>query len=125
MITGTVSAFREPLIRLVVQGPTGIQREVEAVVDTGLNGWLTLPAGIIDELELVFRPYGRAVLGDGSETVFRTFDAVVLWDGNPRRVAVDEAECDPLVGMSQLYGSELVMRVVDGGDVIIRPLPAA
>ena len=63
------------------------------------------------------------MLADGSDSVFDIYEATATWDGKPRRIAVDEAECDPLVGMSLLYGCELSIQVVDGGRVAISPLP--
>ena len=46
MIVGIVRA-REPLIRLTIGGFRGRQQEIEAVVDTGYTGWLTLPPDMI------------------------------------------------------------------------------
>ena len=43
MITGTVSLNREPIIRISVQDAQGRSHERNAVLDTGFNGWLTLP----------------------------------------------------------------------------------
>ncbi len=63
------------------------------------------------------------MLADGSNSVFDIYEAAVTWDGRPRRIAVDEADCAPLVGMSLFYGYELTVQVVDGGSVVIRPLP--
>ena len=108
MITGHVTAYREAVIPLNVDGPRNRGREINAVVDTGFNGFLTLPASLIQELGLVWRRRGRATLADGSDSVFDIYEATVIWDGRPRRIAVDEADCDPLVGMSLLYGCELI-----------------
>ena len=38
MITGTVTAYREAIIRLNVRGPGGEEKTVEAVIDTGFAG---------------------------------------------------------------------------------------
>ncbi|MDP6417051.1 MAG: clan AA aspartic protease, partial [Gammaproteobacteria bacterium] len=67
------------------------------VIDTGFDGFLTLPASVIQDLGLVWRRRGRAMLADDS--LFDIYEAAVTWDGRPRRIAVDEAECDPLVGI--------------------------
>ena len=112
-----------PAVSLVVRGPANDGREIDAVVDTGFNGFLTLPASLIQELGLIWRRRGRAMLADGSDSLFDIYEGTVAWDNSWRRTAVDEAECDPLVGMSLLYGYQLSIQVVDGGRVVISPLP--
>lgn len=123
MMTGTVSASREASISLTVRGPTGRQRRVEAVIDTGFSQWLTLPPALIALLKLPRKGRDRAVLADGSSCVFDVFEATVFWDRRRRRVAVHEADATPLVGMALLEGSELKMQVRAGGRVTIKPLP--
>ena len=63
------------------------------------------------------------MLADGSDSLFDIYETTVVWHGRPKRVAVDEVDCDPLIGMSLLQGCELTVEVVDGGRVIVRPLP--
>lgn len=123
MINGRVTVYREAVISLSVKGPEDQYTEIDAVIDTGFNGFLTLPASLIQELGLVWRRRGRAMLADGSESLFDIYEATITWDGRPRRIAVDEVNCDPLIGMSLLYGYELTVQVVDGGRVVINPLP--
>ncbi len=123
MITGHVTAYREAIISLNVRGPQNRRCSIDAVVDTGFNGFLTLPASLIQELGLVWCRRGRAMLADGRDSLFDIYEATVTWNSRPRRIAVDEADCAPLVGMSLLYGCELIVQVVDGGRVVICPLP--
>jgi len=59
MITGVVTENREAVIRLAVGGPTDQQQEIEAVVDTGFDGWFSLPPALIAQLELQWRRTGR------------------------------------------------------------------
>ena len=125
MITGWVSSNLEATIRLSLQGPRGEEQAIEAVIDTGFSGFLTLPPDLVEALGLRFLKRGQAVLGDGSTVIFNTYEATVLWDGQPRRISVDAAETDPLLGMGLLFGCELTMVVVEGGDTIIRSLPLA
>jgi clan AA aspartic protease len=122
MITGTVNPSREAIIRLTIRGPQGREQEIEAVIDTGFTGSLSLRPALIAALGLPFRRKGRAVLADGSTILFDIFEATVLWDRQPRQIPVGEADADPLVGMGLLYGFELTVEAVDGGNVFIRPL---
>jgi clan AA aspartic protease len=123
MISGWVNAYREAVVRLPLRGVQGWEQSVEAVIDTGFNGYLTLPSDLIRELGLPFRRNGRAVLGDGSEITFDIYEAVILWDGRPRRVPVDAADTDPLLGTGLLSGHELSVQFIEGGDALIRSLP--
>ena len=69
MIQGVVNAAYEAVVILTLQGPAGQVRDIEAVVDTGYSGFLTLPTAVVAELELPFAYVGQAFLAndDGSE----------------------------------------------------------
>lgn len=121
MIVGVVNSVREAVIRLTVLGSQG-QIEIDAAVDTGFDGYISLSRAVISELGFRFHRRGRAVLADGSEIIFDVYEATVIWDGEPRRVEVDEADTDPLVGMGLLEGYELTVEVVTGGAVAIELL---
>lgn len=113
MIAGVVSADYEAVVRLEVQGPAGQKREVDAVVDTGYNGFLTLPPHFITALGLSRQGRGRATLANGSEDIFDIYDVTVLWDGQPREIETDEADTTPLVGMALLNGYDLHIQVAN------------
>jgi clan AA aspartic protease len=123
MITGIVTVEREAVVSLTVRGSKGQEHETEAVIDTGFDGSLTLPPALITALELPWRRRGRALLADGNESVFDIYEATVIWDGAPRRVSVDEVDAVPLVGMALLYGYELTIQIMEGGQVLLKPLP--
>jgi clan AA aspartic protease len=115
---GTVNSFYEAVLRVVVRGPQG-ELEVEAIVDTGFDGALTLPSDLVAELGLPFLMRGTAFLGDGSHSTFNAHEGTVLWDGRLRRVTVEVADTEPLVGMKLMRESELKIEVVEGGLVSI------
>ncbi len=123
MIIGVITDRREAVIRLTVHGPAGQDQEIEAVIDTGFDGWLSLPSSIITQLDLAWRRRGRELLADGSESVFDIYEAVVDWDGTLWRIPVDQAETVPLFGMSLLEGYELTIQVHRGGNVRLRTMP--
>jgi clan AA aspartic protease len=122
MIVGVVRA-REPLIRLMIRGYRGRQHEIEAVVDSGYTGWLTLPPAVIAALNLGWRSSGRGILADGSVSTFDVYQAKVVWDGRVRPVLADELDSAPLVGMALLRGYEYKMQVRARGKVSIKRLP--
>jgi len=125
MIHGVVTAAREAVVRITVRGPTGKQRRLNALIDTGFDGWLSLPAETIDLLRLPWRRRARALLADGSETIFDIYEATILWDGRPRRIPIDEANTSPLVGMVLLEGYEFNAQVRVGGAIRLKRLPRA
>jgi clan AA aspartic protease len=123
VIKGRVSAYREAIVPLQIHGLQGQELAIEAAVDTGFNGFLTLPPNVITTLSLPFRRNARVILGDGQSVMFDVHEAVVVWGGRLRRIPVDVADTNPLLGMSLLYGHELSVQVVEGGDVLIKELP--
>jgi clan AA aspartic protease len=120
MITGVVNAEFEPIIALSIRRSDGQIFTQDAIVDTGFNGWLSLPPDLITQLNLRWKRRGRAMLGDGSECIFNIYEAVVIWDGTLLTIPVDEADSEPLVGMSLMEGYQLTIQVSEGGQVELR-----
>ena len=88
MMTGRVTAHREATLRLTVIGPDQRQHTVDAVLDTGFNGFLTLPSHVVRTLGLPFVGHRRATLGEGSIVVLDLYLATVLWHEQEREVLV-------------------------------------
>lgn len=55
MIEGAVSGNSEAIIRLTLPAATGAMQEIEAVIDTGFTGDLTLPPALIRQLNLPWK----------------------------------------------------------------------
>jgi clan AA aspartic protease len=119
MIVGVVTAEREALIRLIVQGPSGQTHEIEAVIDTGFTDFLTLPHSLVAALGLAWLAEGRATLANGQVDALDVYAAAVVWDGHPIRIIVDSADTVPLVGMKLMYGCDINIQDVDGGAVCL------
>jgi clan AA aspartic protease len=114
-----VNAAHEAVIALHLQGPEGRTRDIEAVVDTGYSGFLTLPAVLVAELGLPFAYTGQAILANDDEVSFDVHDVTVLWDGQPRYIEAGAVGTTPLVGMALLHSHNLNIEVEDRGRVII------
>jgi predicted aspartyl protease len=71
MISGTVTDFLDATIPLAVLGANGQPQRIEAVLDTGFSGFLTLPLAIIESLQLPWMYRQRGMLADGQ---FHPFD---------------------------------------------------
>ena len=123
MITGIITVAREAVIRLVVRGPSYHEVTVDAVIDTGFTGWLTLPPALVGTLGLPFAGTTRATLSDGSEVAIDVFAATAVWDSRDRQVTVLATEGGVLVGMAMLFGFRLTLEGTVGGLVQIEALP--
>ena len=123
MIQGTVTPDREAVISLKLRGPNGDEEEIEAIVDTGFNDYLTLPSSTLSQLALPFAAPTQGMLADGSIVSLDYYEVTVVWDNQPRKILALEAEGGPLVGMSLLYGYRLTLDAIDGGPVTIDELP--
>jgi clan AA aspartic protease len=123
MITGTVNARHEVLIRLPVRSAAGPEQEVEAILDTGFTGSLTLPSVVIASLGLPWRSRGNAILANGNVEQFDIHAATVVWDGVPRPVLIQSIDTAPLLGMALLVGYDLRVRVAVGGSAQIEAIP--
>jgi clan AA aspartic protease len=122
MVTGTVNARLQPTVSLHVFGPQGQTKTVEALVDTGYNGYLSLPPSVIAALQLIVSGRSNVQLADGSWILVEEYDATVLWDSKPQPVIVDAADTPPVIGTALMHGFTFSMQVVDGGKVEIDSL---
>ena len=120
MIQGVVNDALEAVVTLSLRGPTGQARDIEAVIDTGYSGFLTLPTGLVTELGLPFAYIGRAFLANDDEVSFDVHDITVLWDGQPKQIKADASGSTPLVGMLLLEKHDLNIEVESGGRVVIQ-----
>ena len=119
MIQGVVNPAYEAVVTLPLQDPEGRTRDIEAVVDTGYSGFLTLPPRLVDELGLPFAYIGQAFLANDAEVDFDVHYVTVLWDGQPRDIEADATGSTPLVGMLLLDRHSLNIEVKRGGRVVI------
>ena len=120
MIEGFVNANLEAVVSLSLRGPEGQAREVEAVIDTGYSGSLTLPLWLVAELELPYVLSSRATLADDTEVGFSVYRVTALWDSGPRHIEADAVGSTPLVGMALLNDHDLRIQVRNGGRVVIQ-----
>ena len=81
MMQGVVNQIREATISLVVGNANRQNQLINAVIDTGYTGFLSLPREIIFNLNLPWTGIDRGTLGDGSEVTFEVYAATIIWDG--------------------------------------------
>ncbi|MBD1855112.1 clan AA aspartic protease [Leptolyngbya boryana FACHB-1624] len=120
MIHGVVDQNCEATVRLVVGNADTERQVVDAIIDTGFTGFLTLPHSVLSTLNL--KPYSReeGTLADGSEVIFDVYSGFVIWDGAFRRIDINASDATPLAGMSLLYGYRVQFDTIEGGEVKIQ-----
>jgi clan AA aspartic protease len=121
MMQGTVNQNCEATLSVVVRS-IDIMQNVNAVIDTGFSGFLTLPSSIITALDLTWKGRDVATLGDGTSCIFEVYIASVIWDGAYRTIDINESETVPLIGMRLLRGYDLRIQAIEGGLVTIETL---
>ena len=121
MIEGSVNAGREAVVPIIIHGPDGRALEIEAVVDTGYGGFLTLSAAVVAELGLPFAYFGEVTLADDTVAELSIHRVAVLWDGQLRIIRTHVTGSKPLIGMLLLDGYSLRVDVKIGGRVVIEP----
>ncbi len=123
MVTGTVNARYEMMIKLPVRNSAGQYQEIEAVLDSGFTGSLTLPPSLIASLGLPWRSHSSAVLANGKVEQIEIHTGTIIWDGISRTILIQALENVPLLGMALLVGYNLRARVTVGGIVEIEAAP--
>ena len=86
MIFGVVNSRCEATLSLVIGNSLKERIVVDAIIDTGFDGFLSLPAKTIAQLGLPWTISNTATLGDGTETVFDFYVGTVIWDGQYRKI---------------------------------------
>ena len=115
-----MNANHEAVVSLPMQGPEGQTKEIEAVIDTGYSGSLTLPPSLVSELDLPYAYGSSSTLADDTEVTFPVHRVTVLWDGGQRHIETGAVGATPLVGMAMLDSHSLYVEVKDGGRAVIQ-----
>ncbi len=90
---------------------------VDFVVDTGFNGYLTLPTGAVGAMNLPLFSTTAAILADGTQSLIPTHVATIDWHGQELSVPVLAMGSKPLLGVSLLNQNRLVVEFIEDGAV--------
>ena len=121
MITGNVNLLRLPTIAVALIAGNGQRRTIEAHLDTGFSGDLTLPKVAIEQLQFPLLDRVNYVTGNGMK-LFNVYDGIIHWRGGIRYVSVLETEIFPVVGVGLLWDNNLSIDFKHGGAVTITEL---
>ena len=118
MIQGIVVGL-QARIGLILRLPENLDIEIECVVDTGFEGFLTLPSPEIAKLGLHYLGQINAKLADNSDVATNVYLATILWNGVEKDVAVLGMGHRPLIGTALLEDYHLSIDFCDGGTVLV------
>ncbi len=119
---GSVTVQRELVIRLEAIHPDGSTVPVEAIIDTGFNGSVTLPTDLVNALDAFPAGTRRVELANGSLIEVDVYVVKLAWLGNQREVLALETDSTPLIGMSLLWGSRVAFDARNGGELTIEAI---
>lgn len=108
-VTGYVDELRQPRIELTVKGNRKAIG-IEPVVDTGFDGYLSLPVAVAIPLGLELKGRVPVELADGSMKSELTFRGMVIWQGREYSIEIFLTESkEALVGSGLMQGQELTI----------------
>ena len=123
MITGIVTSALEATVRIHILDANGQSQVIDAVIDTGFAGFMSLPVSVVAALGLprVIRDWTQLI--DGRVIPVEIHTATIIWNGTPRTIDVQALGTCTLIGMRLLAAYDLAVLVRDGGPVSIDTIP--
>jgi clan AA aspartic protease len=118
VINGTVVGLQARM-NVIFYSPSGAAVEIECVVDTGFEGFLTLPVNAVENLELPYLAPMGANLADNSQIITSVHQGMILWNGVQRVVPVLAMGRRPLLGTALLEDYHLSIDFCEGGTVLV------
>ena len=122
MIKGKVRGNQQALVTIDVIDGEGRPQPLEAILDTGFTGYLTLPTGSIQQLGLRSVGQRSFELANGELFEFEAYLAAVSWHGRISDALVLKSDSAPLLGMTLLWGSRVTVDALTDGEVTIEEL---
>jgi clan AA aspartic protease len=118
VIHGTVVGLQARMPVILIP-PRRSPIEIECVVDTGFEGFLTLPSAVVTDLGLVYLAPIRANLADNSHIVTNVHQGTILWNVIEREIPVLGMGRRPLIGTALLQDYHLSIDFCEGGTVLV------
>jgi clan AA aspartic protease len=95
---------------------------LDFVIDTGFNGYLTLPVQAVSAMNLPLYSSTPIKLADGSEALSAIHLATVVWDDGEHVVLVLASGYKPLLGTAMMEGFHLEIDFEDNGLVSLEKI---
>ena len=100
-----------------VRGPTGGEIPVSALVDTGFNAYVSLPASMVEQLRLPPLGTENVVLANADTETVEMFLGQVRWRRRRRYLPVHQIGDEPSAGTALLRQFNLSIDFLPNGDV--------
>ncbi|EKJ98747.1 hypothetical protein RBSH_05940 [Rhodopirellula baltica SH28] len=113
MIEGRIDNNVEAFVDLEIQ-LDDTTHAIAFLVDTGFNGFLSIPFRLVHQLGLPLSDVQQGVTADGRSSFFDTVELTVIWHGNPLTVQAQVLD-EPLLGTRLLRGSKIEAAWIQGG----------
>jgi clan AA aspartic protease len=118
VIHGSVVGLQARM-RVLVRSAENSEQAIEFVVDTGFEGFLTLPPDLVAALDLPYIAKIQANLADNSRIATTAYAISIVWNGVERDVIVLAMGRRPLIGTALLEDYHLSIDFYEGGTVLV------
>lgn len=118
MIHGTVVGLQARM-GILVRLEGNLDVEIQFVVDTGFEGFLTLPPDVVVKLDLPYVAKIQANLADNSKVTTNAYALKIVWNSVERDVIVLAMGRRPLIGTALLEDFHLSIDFYEGGTVLV------
>ena len=119
MIKGVLNDDLETMVVVEISNGNGAFQSVNALLDTGFGGDLTLPSDEVARLGLKYADQTPLILAGDQPMQASVHHGYVKWFGSVRRIDVIAMEGQPLLGMTLLAGCKITIHARPGGEALI------
>ena len=99
MIEGIVNDLNEPIVDLDIETSDRVLRKTEGIVDTGFNGYISIPATLVEESNWHFLGTEEYELANGDVVEEKVYLGKVIFDGEETLVfSLSNRSQDTLIG---------------------------
>jgi len=103
MIEGIVNNFDEPIIKLNINIPNNKSKKVNAIINTGFNGYISIPTILIEQSKWDFIGTEEYELANGDIVEEKIYLGKIIFDGDEIKViSLTNRTKDVLIGTKVL-----------------------
>ena len=107
MIKGHVNPYGEPLVEISLILKEG-QKKMDAVVDTGFNGMISVPHSWISKSDWIFVGYEEYEIATGETVRQKVFIGDINFDGRPMKAYVLASSAKDILIGTKLLGDNIL-----------------